>query len=277
MTDDQDPTGMSRLLAGLRETGPMPDDLNDRIRASLEGEQAAREDADARPESSAGPAAAGAAAPGPDSEEEAFDGSDSDDEGSERSSFWSQMDEQGRGPSRRSTRAGRWVLGIAAAAVVVMGIGGIFAVRGGDDDGASDSAGSTSQEAGSGQDGAADEEAPADQETPAFAVIESGTTYSEGDLAAQAGSLYANPNEGQEVKDTSVLGSLSTAAGARDCLTRLGSPELQPVVIDVADFGETPGVLIIGEPVPEGTPQAFVVTTGCEQIWDGPTEVSTGD
>lgn len=273
MTDDQDPTGMSHLLAGLKETGPMPEDLNDRIRASLAGEQAAREDQAASMD--AEESADDEAAPDASVADLPLEEPD-DEEDSQRSGFWSQMDNQGSGPSRGSTRAGRWVLGIAAAAVVVMGIGGIFAVRGGDDD-AADSAGATSQEAESGQEGAADEAAPADEETPAFAVTESGTTYSQGNLASQASSLYANPEQGKEVKDTSVLGSLSTAAGARDCLTRLGSPELQPVVIDVADFGDTPGVLIIAEPVPEGTPEAFAVTTGCEEIWSGPTKVDAGD
>ena len=31
MTDDNDPTGMRHLLAGLKESGPMPADLNERI------------------------------------------------------------------------------------------------------------------------------------------------------------------------------------------------------------------------------------------------------
>lgn len=268
MTDEQDPTGMSHLLAGLKETGPMPDDLNDRIRASLAGEQAARED-EAADDEAAGLHGEDAA------DVESTEGADED--ASERSGFWSQVDEDGRGPSRRSTPAGRWVLGIAAAAVVVMGIGGIFAVRGGDDD-ASDSAGATQQTSSAQDDSNADSEAaPSDEETPAFAVTDSGQTYTRGDLGSQAASLYNNPNQGDEVEDTSILGSLSTAAGARDCLTRLGSPELQPVVIDVASFGETSGVLIIAEPVPAGTPKAWAVTTGCEEIWDGPTDVSTGN
>lgn len=256
MTDDQDPTGMSHLLAGLRESGPMPEDLNDRIRASLAGEQAAREDEAGTVD----------------------DDHDADGDVAGRAAFWADMDEDGRGPSRRSTTAGRWVLGIAAAAVVVMGVGGIFAIRGGDE-GSSDSAArsSTSQQGGSGQDETAAESAPSAQQTPAFAVRDSGTTYTRADLGDQAGDLYANPNQGEEVEDPSVLGAMSTAAGAKDCLARLGSSDLQPVVIDVASFGETPGVLIIAEPVPEGTPQAWAVTTGCEQIWDGPTEVSTSD
>ena len=268
MTDDKDPTGMSHLLAGLKETGPMPEDLNDRIRASLAGEQAAREE-----EAEAADGEAADLHPGDDPDDEGFDGADDD---SEPSGFWSQVDEDGRGPSRRSSTAGRWVLGIAAAAVVVMGIGGIFAVRGGDDD-ASDSAGAGQETRSEQDDAAGDADSPAGEETPAFAVTDSGTTYSEGDLGSQAASVYENPTRGKKVKDPSVLGSLGTAAGARDCLTRLGSPELQPVVIDVASFGETAGVLIIAEPVPEGTPQAWAVTTGCEEIWDGPTDVNSDE
>lgn len=262
MTDDQDPTGMSHLLAGLKESGPMPDDLNDRIRASLAGEQAARADA---------------------AEDEhvvhGHDDTDSvDADGDDPAAFWAEMDEDGRGPSRRSTSAGRWVLGLAAAAVVVMGVGGIFAIRGGDG-GSSDSVagGDASQQESSTQDDSAAESAPSAKQTPAFAVTDSGTTYTRSDIGDQAGELYANPTQGEEVEDPSILGSMSTAAGAKDCLARLGSSDLQPVVIDVASFGETPGVLIIAEPVPEGTPQAWAVTTGCEQIWDGPTEVSTSD
>lgn len=257
MTDDQDPTGMSHLLAGLREAGPMPDDLNDRIRASLAGEQAARSDVPPGDEDAEG---------GPEAEER---------EAADRTAFWAEMDNDGRGPSRRSTPAGRWVLGIAAAAVVVMGVGGVFAIRGGDEDSAADSGAASSQQSGSA--GSRSESAPANQETPAFAVTESGKTYTEDGFGDQAGELYANPTQGKSVTDDTILGSLGTAAGAKDCLTRLGSPELQPVAIDVATFGDTPGLLIIAEPVPEGAPKAWALTSGCEEIWDGPTEVSTSD
>ncbi|WP_435201461.1 hypothetical protein [Janibacter sp. GS2] len=259
MTDDQDPTGMSHLLAGLKETGPVPDDLNERIRASLAGEQAARagevpgdvrDDADAADERE-------------------------DAETTDRAAFWAEMDHDGRSPSRRTTPAGRWVLGIAAAAVIVMGIGGIFAVRGGSDD-PSDSAaaGSASQQRGDSARSEA-EQGASPSETPAFAITGSETRYSRADLSAEAGALYADPGAAKELEDPSVLDAMGTAAGAKDCLARLGNPELQPVVIDVAYFGETPGVLIIAEPVPEGTPRAWAVTTGCTEIWPGPTDVST--
>ncbi|MGO1166026.1 MAG: hypothetical protein ACTMHL_05350 [Janibacter sp.] len=253
MTDDQDPTGMSHLLAGLKETGPMPDDLNDRIRASLAGEQAARSGEDA------------------DDHEAAED----THEDAERSTFWAQMDHDGRGPSRGSTRAGRWVLGIAAAAVIVMGVGGIFAIRGGDGPSDSGAGGSAAQQADEGSSATTSGSSPS--ETPAFAVTGTDKKYSRANLSEEAGDLYANPGGAKKLKDASTLDAMGTAAGAKDCLARLGSPELQPVVIDVAYFGETPGVLIIAEPVPEGNPRAWAVTTGCEEIWPGPTKVSTQD
>ncbi|MCW4601788.1 hypothetical protein ON003_09390 [Janibacter hoylei] len=43
MTEDQDPTGMRHLLASLKESGPMPADLNKRITESLADEEAARQ------------------------------------------------------------------------------------------------------------------------------------------------------------------------------------------------------------------------------------------
>lgn len=264
MTDDQDPTGMSHLLAGLKETGPMPDDLNDRIRASLASEQATRSEED--------PDGVDA----PDGPESTTDSGEGRDDAADRAAFWSEMDQEGTGPSRRSTPAGRWVLGIAAAAVLVMGVGGIFAIRGGDE-GASDSAGSSAPSQTELSGGEDSEAAPSAEETPAFAVTDSGRTYTQSALGSEAGELYANPARADELKDSTALGTMSTAAGAKDCLSRLGSPDLQPVVIDVGYFGETPGLLIIAEPVPEGTPQAWAVTTGCEKIWDGPTDVSTGD
>lgn len=254
MTDDQDPTGMSHLLAGLKESGPMPDDLNDRIRASLAGEEAARSG-------------------GTSVDEDAAEDAREDDD---RTAFWAEMDNDGRSPSRRSTRAGRWVLGIAAAAVVVMGVGGIFAIRGGDDGPSDAAAGGSSQQQAEG-DSSTTASGSSPSATPAFAVTGTDTKYSRANLAEQAGELYADPGSAKKLKDSSVIDSMGTAAGAKDCLSRLGSPELQPVVIDVAYFGDTPGVLIIGEPVPNGAPQAWAVTTGCTKIWPGPTKVSTQD
>ena len=254
MTDDQDPTGMSHLLAGLKETGPMPEDLNDRIRASLESEQAAR-----------------TPSPGSPLRDEEGEGEDS--------TFWSQVDTEGQGPSRRSSSAGRWVLGIAAAAVLVMGIGGIFAIR---DDGGSDTAGESSVSSTSEgrQNEAGDPSSSggggAPSELPAFAVTESGNDYTRSGLAEEAAPLLKDPEGATQLSDDSVVGSLSTAAGAKDCLGRLGHPELQPVVVDVASFDGTPGVLLVAEAAPDGDPRAWAVTTGCETIWPEPIAVDEG-
>ncbi|UUZ44844.1 hypothetical protein LP422_21645 [Janibacter limosus] len=71
MTDQKDPTGMRHLLASLKESGPMPADLSDRIRASLADEHAARGGT--------------------------TDDAATDDAGHE-SGFWGAMDEPGRSP-----------------------------------------------------------------------------------------------------------------------------------------------------------------------------------
>ncbi len=243
MTDEQDPTGMSRLLAGLKETAPMPEDLSERIRARLAREQDAR--------SGAEPAEAGGDA-----------------------GFWDEMDGGGRRP-RRAGGAGRWILAVAAAAVLAVGIGAIYGVQ---DDGAD----TASTAAGSGADDGAESSAEAapsprggdPDEVPAFAVTDSGVNYTRDDLAEQAAQIEKDPRTVPQLKDLSIVGAMSTAAGAKDCLNRLGAPTLQPVVIDVASFEGQAGLLLIAEPVPEGTPQAWVVTTGCKQIWDGPFEIS---
>ena len=96
MTDDNDPTGMRHLLAGLKESGPMPADLNERIRASLADEQAAR------------------------SGESAGDASD------ESSTFWRTMDDEGGRPLRPRRSGAPWILGAAAATVVALGVGGLM-------------------------------------------------------------------------------------------------------------------------------------------------------
>lgn len=255
MTDEkEDPTGVSHLLAGLKETGPMPPDLTERIHASLEGEQIARE-------SAARTSGDGAAGLPP---------------GASEQGFWNEMDSTTAAPPRRSSRAGRWVLGLAAAAVLVMGVGGIFAIRadnsGGDS--AADAPAASQEDAGeAGKTSSASSAGPGGGEVPAFAVTQSNTDYTQGDLASQARDLISDPGSAEELTDDSTLGSLSTAAGAKDCLGRLGNTDLQPVVVDVAEFEGEPGVLLVAEPVPEGSSKAWAITTGCEEIWPGPVEV----
>lgn len=243
MTEDQDPTGMSHLLAGLKESGPMPEELNDRIRASLEQEQAAREDTPGQ---------------SPD--------------GEDRSAFWSEMESEGRGPQRRPNRAGRWVLGIAAAAVVAVGVGSIFAL--GSDDPDPGAGASTTEGEGGGS--AATSERPnsssdssgTPSQVPAFAITDTGTDYSRATLPGKAAELVADPLGHPDLKDASQLDGMDTAAAASDCLARLGQPELLPIVIDVATFDGEEGLLLVAQEAPEGKVRAWAVTTGCEPIWE---------
>ncbi|NYF98243.1 hypothetical protein [Janibacter cremeus] len=248
MTDDQDPTGMSHLLAGLKESGPMPDDLNDRIRASLEQEQAAHKD----------------------------EASTSSDDG-DGTAFWSRMDSDGRGPKRRSSPTGRWVLGIAVAAVVALGVGGVFALgsdgpdqsAGGSDTSAPEGEGGDSASS-SDESGSSSSSSDAPAQVPAFAITDTGTDYSRGNLPAKAAELEADPRGAPELEDPARLDGMDTAAAASDCLTRLGQPELLPIVIDVATFDGRDGLLLMAEEAPEGKVRAWAVTTGCEPIWDQP-------
>lgn len=238
MTDDQDPTGMSHLLAGLKESGPMPDDLSDRIRASLEQEQTARRDP-------------------------------SRDDGA----FWSEMDSDERRPARRRHPAGRWVLGIAVAAVLALGVGGVL-VLGSDESDETDGASggpATSAPADEGGDSPSSSDGSGSSATPsqvpAFAITHTESDYSRANLQEKAADLEADPRGAPDLTDASLLDGMDTAAAASDCLARLGQPELQPVVLDVATFDGEDGLLLVAEEAPAGKVRAWAVTTGCEPIW----------
>lgn len=241
MTDDRDPTGMSHLLAGLKESGPMPDDLSDRIRARLEQEQGAR---------------------GGPSQGTREDGA-----------FWSEMVSDERRPARGRNPAGRWVLGIAVAAVLALGVGGIL-VLGSDESDQSDGAPGgpgTSAAVGEGGDSPSSSDGSGSSGTPsqvpAFAITHTEIDYSRANLQEQAADLEADPLGAPDLKDASVLDGMDTAAAASDCLARLGQPELQPIVLDVATFDGEDGLLLLAEEAPEGKVRAWAVTTGCEPIW----------
>lgn len=247
MTDDNDPTGMRRLLAGIKETGPMPEDLSQRIRASLAQEQADRADRAEQP-----------------------DGADNE--------FWTEMESDPRRPRRRTSTAGRWVLVAAAACVVVVGAGSIWAMRGGGDTATESaaSAGAAAEEDAGGQK-QAESSGTGDDATsiPAFAVTDSGNDYSQESVASEAAAIERDPRTVPQLENLGVVGAMATAAGAKDCLARLGEPALQPVVIDVAHFEGTPGLLLIAESQPEGSPKAWAITTGCKEIWPGPITLAT--
>ena len=235
MSKDEDPTGISRLLAGLRETGPMPEDLVQRIRTSLDEEQVAREDSE-----------------GEDGFWEAGDESLLEDE-----------------PDRRGM--GRVVLLGAAGLVGVAAVGSLLiGVLGGDEDAGKD-AGSSPQPSVTTTASTSNT-----KNVPAFVITRSGTDYTQSDFGEQAAPLLKGPSGLNGTPGEELVGTMDTAAGARDCLSRLGSPELIPVALDIATFDGRRGVAIVAELPPDGEAKAFAVTTGCEPIWSGPSEVSTG-
>lgn len=252
MTDnDQDPTGMRHLLAGLKETGPMPADLARRIHASLEDE---RTDT--------------AHKTGPEG----------------TSSFWTTMDDQeldtGPTPLRRRRSAAPWILGAAAATVVALGVGGLM-LRDSGPAGSGDSAGAAAPQtsAATSSDSARSEAKDGsedDEGVPAFAITASGADYSEDTLADGAAKLLKDPATFPANKDDRAVGTLTTAAGATDCLARLGQPQMQAVVVDVATFDGEDGLLLIAESLPDGPSRAWAITSGCEPIWKGPVEVPQG-
>lgn len=247
MTEDQDPTGMRHLLAGLKETGPMPDDLSDRIRASLADEEAARS-------------------------------GDAPDEGAtDGAGFWQDGDDDGVVPLRR--RPMPWILGAAAGTVVALGVGGLMLSGNAGQDAANSGAPEqhNAQTSGStGSDGATGAPTPsADDEVPAFAITASGTDYTRDTVADGAAKLLDNPTEFPTNEDDQALGTMTTAAGATDCLGRLGQPQMQAVVIDVAKFDGRSGLLLIADSPPDGGAKAWAITSGCEPIWPDPIDVAT--
>lgn len=250
MTEEQDPTGMRHLLASLKESGPMPADLNDRIRASLADEHAARVD-----------------------NETATDGHD------EGSAFWQAMEEDGVRPLRRRRRAMPLILGAAAATVVALGVGGLMLKGGGGQETASDApAGAAAKEtSGSAEqgDGASGGAPSADSEVPAFVITASGSDYTQDTVADGAAKLLDNPTEFPTNSNDKALGTMTTAAGATDCLARLGQPQMQAVVIDVARFDGKDGLLLVAESLPDGPSRAWAVTSGCEPIWPDAVDVRT--
>lgn len=251
MTEDKDPTGMRHLLASLKESGPMPSDLNDRIHASLAQEHEAR---------------------GTSATEPTTDDADGG------SAFWGAMDEDGADRPRRRRAAAPWILGAAAATVVALGVGGLMLNQ--NDGGSADSAAATadSSRTAADKDGAAAPGAAspsADDEVPAFVITASGSDYSTSTVADGASKLLDNPTKFPANNDDQALGTMTTAAGATDCLARLGSPEMQAVVIDVARFDGKDGLLLVAQSLPDGAARAWAITDGCEPIWKGPISVPT--
>jgi hypothetical protein len=227
---EHDPTGMRALLGSLPDPGPMPDDLVARITAAL--------DAEGRSGASAG------------------------------------GDTGGPGtvvPLHR--RRGWQLLGVAAAAVVAFGVGGMVVDQlapGGLQATLGLSGGSADSAAGG---------APAEVAAPlgadrsggssAVLVLASGTDYTSGELAAQAGHLPVPDREGDDgSKDAAALppgaGAVADAAGARSCAGALGVGTSDPVVVDVATMSGRPVAVVVAT-AQDGVRRAWVVERSCHE------------
>ena len=251
---EHDPTGMRALLAGLPDPGPMPEDLVARITAALE-EEARREASD----------------PGAASSPVGYD-------------------DTGGGVLVPLHRRRAWqVLGAAAAAVVVLGVGGLVVEQ--------VSPGGLQASLGLGQGGAADSAAMsgagaeagpptregagllARDDTLHVVVLATGTEYTGSSLATLAATL----DEGAGVAPGDATAArpagsdaVSDPLGARDCAAAVGIAPSEPVVVDLASFdGHSAAVLVATSS--DGARRAWAVARDCRAgdpgVLDGPVPV----
>lgn len=253
---EHDPTGMRALLGSLPDPGPMPEDLVTRIGAAI----AAQADADGRPH----PSWAAPECPDPVDDLLPF-GADPDGRGAD----------DGVVVPLRRRRLVRG-LGVAAAAVVVLGVGGAV-VQGLGSSGATASLGMAQKDASAAGGsaargpanlaGAGEGSVVADDAALDVLVVASGATYTVADLGGQASALpqpeagataLPRTDEGAADPDETV----STPAGARACATALGVPGSEPVTVDLATVdGSIAAVLVATRP--DGSRTAWAVDRGC--------------
>jgi len=236
---EHDPTGMRALLASLPDPGPMPDDLVARISAALAVEAGRGE-------------------------------------GIEQ--FWEPTDGAQAGPGAGTTEAGGQVvplrrrlglrhLGVAAAVVGVLGLGGYLA--GSLDNGviASLSTSAADSAAGAAGDGSSESRAQALVAPAAgsgdVVVVMSGVDHSSDRLEVTAAQLDDGTLD--PIADLSAespaLGPIATAIGARTCATALGIPADAGILVDVSEVdGVSAAVLVVHDA--QGR-QAWAVDRSC--------------
>jgi hypothetical protein len=224
---EHDPTGMRALLSSLPEPGPMPDDLVARISAALAAEAQRGGGIDQL----WGPDADGAApssAPG-----------DDPDAGARVV------------PLRR--RVGLRHLGVAAAVVGVLGLGGFLVRSVPGDVVASFSAAGGSADSGAAEDSAAGSKGRAALVAPQagsgdVVVVMSGVDHASARLDVTArelddGTLDPIADLGAESPS---LGPIATPVGARSCATALGIPADAGLLVDVSEVdGVSAAVLVV--------------------------------
>lgn len=168
----------------------------------------------------------------------------------------------------RRRRAGPWVLGAAAAAVLVTGTGYLASstlsgVAGSDSAGAPSA---PSPEALTSQEGSAGE-----REGDPFVLTMSERRYTEDTMEAAVRRTTSQWTREERAvspraSDAPTLGPLTTERGATDCLEQLGAGDVRAVQVDVGTFDGRPGFLLVAEGA-EG-PRAWAVAAGCEPLYD---------
>lgn len=239
---EHDPTGMRALLASLPDPGPMPEHLVARISAALEAEaQAARSDGIQALWGDAGDATE----------------SDSDDNA-------------GTGPDPQSDAAGTVVplrrrvrlrhLGVAAAVVGVLGLGGYVVgsldggvmaslTAGGSADSAADSGAAGAESGTSGDDqGKARALVAPEAGSGEVVVVMSGVDHSSDRLDVTARELDDGTLDpiAELSAESPSLGPIATQIGARACADALGIPADAGILVDVSEVdGVSAAVLVV--------------------------------
>jgi len=241
---EHDPTGMRALLSGLPDPEPMPDDLVARISAALAAE-ARRGDGI---EQFWGPSGDEPAASSTDNS-----AADAPDAGARVV------------PLRR--RFGMRHLGVAAAAVAVLGFGGYVL-------GSLDGGVVASLTAGSGDDSAAGaaDSARSEAGTPFVApeagsgevvVVMSGVDHGSDRLQVTARELddgTLDPIADLSAESPS-LGPIATAIGARSCADALGIPADAGILVDVSEVDGASGAVLVVHS--DAGRQAWAVDRSC--------------
>jgi len=222
---DDDPTGVRALLSGMAEPDPMPQDLVERINASLAAEQARR-------------AAQPTGAP---------------------------VTPLLTTTRRRRTRLVLAMAGAAAAVTVVAVVGdNLFTADQPTATSGSAVMASTSGTDSAGTESApkaAKAPAAAPTDGSLAQIGQSGTRYTQADFVAQAEALRRSTL--QTTADPSAVGPAGTNSGLTECLSAIGATGAHVIRADVAFYQGRPAVIIIT--TTSGLPMAYVVTPQCSR------------
>ena len=212
------------LLAGLPDPGPAPPDVVLAIEAALRATGAAHLGPTVVPLSAA-PSRRG------------------------RAGRWA-----GRGP-------GRWLLGAAAATLLVVGAGGVLVqnLPSGAGDSAASGAGSVAPE----RAGAV----PAPSVAARDVVVASGTAYTQADIGAQVSALLSRRSAGDAFDASRAVGLLTTGSGLTGCLRALGAGAA-PLAVDLATYAGVPAAVFV-LPAGGGGREVWVVARTCKPGADG--------